>query len=53
MDTGAGPFDSFVGALALSNLLVTLATQRLGQRAVRHIDRLDEDWDATAVLRTD
>ena len=53
VDTGAGPFDSFVAALALTNLLVTLVTRRLGRRAVRHIDRLDAAWDATDVLRTD
>ena len=53
VDTGAGPFDSFVGALALTNLLVTLTARRLGRRAVRHIDRLDADWDATGVLRPD
>ena len=49
VDTGAGPFDSFVAALALTNLLVSLTARRLGRKAVRHIDRLDADWDATGV----
>jgi len=53
VDTGAGPFDSFVAALALTNLLVTLTARRLGRKAVRHIDRLDADWDATGALRPD
>jgi DNA-binding MurR/RpiR family transcriptional regulator len=53
VDTGAGPFDSFVAALALTNLLVSLTARRLGRKAVRHIDRLDADWNATGVLRTD
>jgi DNA-binding MurR/RpiR family transcriptional regulator len=53
VDTGAGPFDSFVATLALTNLLVGLTSQRLGRRAVRHVDRLDADWDATDVLRPD
>lgn len=53
VDTGAGPFDSFVAALALSNLLVSLTARRLGRKAVGHIDRLDADWDATGALRPD
>jgi DNA-binding MurR/RpiR family transcriptional regulator len=53
VDTGAGPFDSFVAALALTNLLVTLTTRVLGRKAVRHIDRLDADWEDTDVLRPD
>ena len=53
VDSGAGPFDSFVAALALTNLLATLVTARLGRAAVRHIDRLDAAWDATEVLRRD
>ncbi|MGZ6906093.1 MAG: MurR/RpiR family transcriptional regulator [Acidimicrobiia bacterium] len=53
VDTGAGPFDSFVAALALTNLLVHLVTRRLGAPAVRHLDRLDSEWDAAGVLRPD
>ena len=53
LDHGAGPFDSFVGALALTNLLVSLVTQELGPAAVRHIDRLDAEWDAAHLLRTE
>jgi DNA-binding MurR/RpiR family transcriptional regulator len=53
VDTGAGPFDSFVAALALTNLLVTLTTRVLGRKAVGHIDRLDADWEDTDVLRPD
>ena len=53
VDTGAGPFDSFVATLALTNLLVTLAARRLGRKAVRHIDRLDAAWGADGVLRPD
>ena len=53
VDAGAGPFDSFVGALALTNLLVGLTARRLGRRAVRHLDRLEAEWDATGVLRRD
>lgn len=49
-DGGAGPFDSFVAALALTNLLVALVTERLGRGAVRHLDRLDATWDATNAL---
>ena len=51
LDQGAGPFDSFVGALALTNLMVNLVTTELGRAAVRHIDRLDAEWDAAHVLR--
>lgn len=50
-DAGGGPFDSFVGALALTNLLVNLVTRRLGKTAVRHLDRLEADWDAIDALR--
>ncbi len=50
-DTGAGPFDSFVAALALTNLLVALVTELLGRGAVRHLDRLDATWDAAGALR--
>jgi DNA-binding MurR/RpiR family transcriptional regulator len=53
LDTGAGPFDSFVGALALTNLLAGLAARRLGRRAVRRLDRLEADWDAAGILRRD
>ncbi len=49
-DAGAGPFDSFVAALAVTNLLVSLVTERLGRDAVRHLDRLDATWDATGAL---
>jgi DNA-binding MurR/RpiR family transcriptional regulator len=53
LDNGAGPFDSFVGALALTNLLAGLTARRLGRRAVRRLDRLEADWDATGILRRD
>jgi len=53
LDTGAGPFDSFVGALALTNLLAGLTARRLGRRAVRRLDRLEADWDAAGILRRD
>lgn len=49
-DGGPGPFDSFVSALALTNLLVALVTERLGRDAVRHLDRLDATWEATDAL---
>ncbi len=51
LDHGAGPFDSFVSALALTNLLVTLVTKEVGRPAVRHLDRLAAEWDATHILR--
>ena len=53
LDHGAGPFDSFVGALALTNLLVTLVTKEVGRPAVRHIDRLEAEWNAARILRAE
>lgn len=53
LDHGAGPFDSFVGALALTNLVVNLVTKELGRGAVRHIDRLDAEWESAHLLRTE
>ncbi len=53
LDRGGGPFDSFVGALALTNLMVTFVTKEVGRSAVRHIDRLDAEWDGAHILRAE
>jgi DNA-binding MurR/RpiR family transcriptional regulator len=53
VDDGAGPFDSFVGTLALTNLLVSLAARTLGRHAVGHLDRLEAAWDDAGILRRD
>ncbi len=50
-DHGVGPFDSFAASLALLNVFVASVTDALGRSAVRHLDALDSEWDATGALR--
>lgn len=47
--SGAGPFDSYVGALALLNLLVAAVADRLRATATERLDRIEAAWsDALA-----
>lgn len=47
---GAGPFDSYVGALALLNLLVAAVADRLRATATDRLDRVESAWrDADAL----
>lgn len=41
---GVGPFDSYVGALALLNLFVAAVSQRLQRSATDRIDRIEAAW---------
>jgi RpiR family transcriptional regulator, carbohydrate utilization regulator len=43
-DVGVGPFDSYVGALALLNLLVAEVARKMQGSATGHLDRLEARW---------
>ncbi len=47
---GAGPFDSYVGALALLNLLVSSVADRLRATATDRLDRVEAAWRAADAL---
>ena len=48
--TGVGPFDSYVGALALLNALVAGVAGRLRATATERLDRVEASWRATDAL---
>jgi DNA-binding MurR/RpiR family transcriptional regulator len=51
---GGGPFDSYVGLLALANLLVTSTVIAAGtERVASILDRLESTWTSTGALLTD
>jgi DNA-binding MurR/RpiR family transcriptional regulator len=50
---GVGPFDSYVGALALLNLLVAAVAQRLQASATDRIDRIEAAWTSLGALTDD
>jgi len=47
---GVGPFDSYVGALALLNLLVAATAQRLQDSATGRLDRIEAAWAGLGAL---
>jgi len=47
---GAGPFDSHVGTLALCNLLVAGAADRLRAAATTRLDRAEAAWQGSGAL---
>jgi DNA-binding MurR/RpiR family transcriptional regulator len=47
---GAGPFDSHVGMLALTNALVTAVAARLRASATTRLDRVEAAWRETGAL---
>ena len=47
---GAGPFDSHVGMLALTNALVTGTAARLRRSATRRLDAVETAWRAAEAL---
>jgi DNA-binding MurR/RpiR family transcriptional regulator len=51
VDQGAGPFDSYTGVLALTNLLVTAVVRAAGATVITHLDRLEASWTETSALR--
>jgi DNA-binding MurR/RpiR family transcriptional regulator len=51
VDQGAGPFDSYTGVLALTNLLVTAVVRAAGATVIAHLDRLEASWTETSALR--
>jgi DNA-binding MurR/RpiR family transcriptional regulator len=48
--TGAGPFDSHVGLLALANALLTGVAGRLRRSATDRLDRVESAWRAADAL---
>ncbi len=47
---GAGPFDSHVGTLALTNALVAGVAAALRRTATRRLDRVEDAWRAAGAL---
>jgi DNA-binding MurR/RpiR family transcriptional regulator len=47
---GVGPFDSYVGALALLDTLVGAVATELRTTATRHLDRIEAAWSDAAAL---
>ena len=47
---GSGPFDSFVGVLCVTNLLVAACVAERGTAASTHLDRLEETWSNLAAM---
>jgi DNA-binding MurR/RpiR family transcriptional regulator len=47
---GAGPFDSHVGTLALLNVLVAAAAERLRETATDRLDNAEAAWSAQSLL---
>lgn len=52
-DVGVGPFDSYVGALAILNLLVAEVAQLRSDGAAKHLDRLEARWSELDALLGD
>ena len=50
---GVGPFDSYVGALALLNALVAAVSARLRSSATTRLDRIEATWRAADALTDD
>lgn len=50
---GPGPFDSFVGMLAVTNLLVARAVTLRRDPVTSHLDRLEATWSDLATLTDD
>jgi DNA-binding MurR/RpiR family transcriptional regulator len=51
---GGGPFDSYVGLLALANLLVTSTVLAAGtDRVAQTLDRLESTWTSAGALLAD
>lgn len=48
---GSGPFDSYVGVLALLNLLVVTTLERRRAAATSHLDALEQAWTDLGALR--
>jgi DNA-binding MurR/RpiR family transcriptional regulator len=48
--TGAGPFDSHVGLLALANALLAGVAARLRRSATDRLDQVESAWRAAAAL---
>jgi len=48
--TGAGPFDSHVGLLALANALLAGVAERLRRSATDRLDQVEAAWRAAAAL---
>jgi DNA-binding MurR/RpiR family transcriptional regulator len=48
--TGAGPFDSHVGLLALANALLAGVAARLRRSATDRLDRVEDAWRSAAAL---
>jgi DNA-binding MurR/RpiR family transcriptional regulator len=47
---GVGPFDSYVGALAIANVLVAEVAARLSDSATAHLDRVEAAWNDLGAL---
>ncbi|MFN8019362.1 MAG: SIS domain-containing protein [Acidimicrobiales bacterium] len=47
---GIGPFDNYVGALALLSALVAAVAERLKGEATGSLDRIERSWRATGAL---
>ncbi len=47
---GAGPFDSYVGALALAGALTAGVADRLRSSATESLDRIEQAWSEAGVL---
>ena len=47
---GPGPFDSFVGMVAVTNLLVATAVSRRRSSVTAHLDRLEATWSELGTL---
>jgi DNA-binding MurR/RpiR family transcriptional regulator len=50
---GAGPFDSYVGALALLNVLTAAVADALRESATDRLDRIEAAWRETDALTDD
>ncbi len=50
---GPGPFDSLVGVLCVTNLLVAACVTRRGPEVTTHLDRLEETWTALGTLSSE
>jgi DNA-binding MurR/RpiR family transcriptional regulator len=47
---GVGPFDSYVGALAIVNVLIAEVAARLSETATAHLDRVEAAWNEMGAL---
>jgi DNA-binding MurR/RpiR family transcriptional regulator len=50
---GPGAFDSYVGVLALMNLLVSMTSTATSEQATPHLDLLEATWTANGALLDD